>query len=504
MNKTLLSLIATVILIGFSISVNAKNYITKPCVSNSTFIVKNKRQVGTFLGIQALVQQVTQSLNNIGITLGGEGNILIGNTSQELNHKLEDLRRLVGENINAPITSLGLDVEELARQLTSSAESLRTTLNQVQGCIFQNIDLVLSTASNITQELKRLPIIDNTKPQVSYFQFDGALARSVPINGGRLTVKGFKLWTDRNYPPIVKLQSADRATTFQTPTTQPAGNDGSFSIVLDGSTLKDNAGQCLQLSVEARERTGFVFKKTETTQLYLPMCISPSFKTEFIVESGISYDTTETKTEWLGEQEFRDDNSSCENRKNVSISRQWDLPAGGRIVEISVRQGEFHRHDSGVNFAITSSNTVAGNGWIDTADCTRICPPLLPCFARLNSSTIFQKFVRPKIEYSVTNPNQTSATSNKVQMGLPNTQIRLEIPKSAETPNTIFWFKVTKYVNGVKTSSQFESARIPVNASGGTSPIGRIDNLEVSGQFNPKPINGKAELLVTIKAPTCQ
>jgi hypothetical protein len=505
MNRIWKFFIFSIILIGFASSVNAKSYSPKPCSAKSNVAVKTNAQVGTFLAIQTLVQEVTQQLNNIGITLGGEGNILIGNASQELNLKLEELRRLVGENVNAPIASLGLDVQELARQLTSSVQSLRSTLIAVQGCIFQNVDIVLSTASNITQELKRLPIIDNTKPQVSYFQFDGAPARAVPINGGRLTVKGVKLWTDRNYPPLVKLQSPDRATTFQTPTAEAAGNDGSFSIVLDDSSLRENAGQCLQLSVEARERKGFIFKKTETTQLYLPMCISPNFKTEFVVESGISYDTTEIRTDWLGELEFRDDNDSCENKKNVSISRNWDLPAGGRIVEISVRQGEFHRRDSGVNFAITSSSTVAANGWFDTANCVLFkIPPFGPTIKKLISTAIFQKFARPKIQYSVTNPNQATATSAKVQMSLPNTQIRLEIPKNAETPNTTFWFKVTKYVNGVKTSSQFESARIPVNAGGGTSPVGKIDNLDVTGRFNPRPINGKAELLVTIQAPTCE
>lgn len=506
MNRIWMFFIVTVILVGSASFANAKRYSLKPCSAKSNVVVKTNAQVGTFLAIQALVQDVTQQLNNIGITLGGEGNILIGNASQELNRKLEELRRLVGENITAPIASLGLDVQELARQLTSSVQSLRSTLIAVQGCVFQNVDIVLSTVSNITQELKRLPIIDNTKPQVSYFQFDGALARAVPINGGRLTIKGVKLWTDRNYPPLVKLQSPDRATTFQTPTAEAAGNDGSFSIVLNGSTLRDNAGQCLQLSVEARERKGLpLFRRIETTQLYLPMCISPSFKTEFVVESGISYDTTETRTDWLGEQEFRDDNDSCESRKNVSISRSWDLPAGRSIVEISVRQGEFQRRDSNVNFAITSSNTVAGNGWFDTAHCAMVrIPPFGPTVKRLFSTAIFQKFVRPKIQYSVTTPNQANATSGKVQMSLPNTQIRLEIPKNAETPNSTFWFKVTKYVNGVKTSSEFESARIPVNAGGGTSPIGKIDNLDVTGRFNPRPINGKAELLVTIQAPTCQ
>jgi hypothetical protein len=366
------AILTVAITLLITLTVSAKTVCSIP--SNKSTVMK-KQDASTFLGIQALVEQTMQGLQNLGITLGGESNIIVGNASQELNNKLQELRGLVRENVSVPIASLGLDVQELARKLTSSVTQLRAILNEQQACLYQNASLILSSVSNITQDLRRAVAFDKTQPQLTFFQFDGSLPRAVPINGGRLTVSGVKLWTKAKYPPIVKLQSPDRQTTYQTPQPQPAGNDGSFSIILDGTGISNNSGECLQLSVEAREETGSLWwKKVVSTPLAIPMCVSPSYRTEFVVEAGIAYNTTRTILEDREEQEFRQDNSSCENRATVSgLQRFWNLPAGARIVSISERTGEFQRHQSSVNMSITGSNTVAANGWLDTASC--ICPP---------------------------------------------------------------------------------------------------------------------------------
>jgi hypothetical protein len=455
----------------------------------------------TFQGIQSLLRNVLQQLENTGVTLAGEGNIVIGNASQELNNKIRDLERMVRENVSVPLASLGLDVQELSRQVKSSLDQLQFILSTQQACLLKNADLVLSSISNITNELKRPVPLDKTLPQVTHFQFDGSAPRAVPKEGGRLTVFGSGLWREENLPPIVKLQSADRQRTIQELTVQRAGAANSFSTTINGNSVVGNPGECLQLSVETRETTGILWwKKVVSTNLYLPMCISKAFTTEFVVNAEISYVTSTTVTEFLNEIEFRADNDSCESRKQVAgLQKHWEVPLGGHIVSFNHRTGPFNRHQSNVNFSINSSNTIVANGWLDKARC--LCPPIGSC--RLLSTTIHQSYIQARASFPRGSVAESTAKSPATAMTLPNTQIRVLIPKPEESQSTVFSFSVQKYVNGKPVGPVFNSPRTTVNTSGGTSPVGNMEGLQVSGNFNPRPVNGKAELVVTIQGPNC-
>jgi hypothetical protein len=461
-------------------------------------------ELATFAAIQQAVQQITQQLTNVGVSLGGEAQGVVGQASQELNFRLQQLQALIRDNINAPIASLGLDVQELARQITSSLRSLEAIINGQRECLNQNAEILLSTISNITQDLRRgVPIIRGPNPQVTHFQFEGRPVRSVPISGGRLTIFGSKLWPRPELPPTITLLSPDRQTTLQALQPQRATNDNNISVSVDGSTIQARAGECLQLKVLARDRTGiWPFRRTVETELYLPMCISQSYRTEFVVEAGLQYDHAQTVTETLGAQEFRQDNASCENRQTINIQKTWNLPAGNgitnsRIISVSERQGEFHRHGSNATAAIVSANTVIVRGWIDRASCVRT-----PFSATLLSEAIFQRHITPTIQYERTSMVPSTASAVRVPMAFPSTQIRVLLPKERPSPSTIFWFKLSRFVNGERVS-EYESSRITVNASGGTTPIGSMGNLQIEGRLNPTPVNGNAELIVTVTAPRC-
>jgi hypothetical protein len=459
------------------------------------------QQALTFLAIKAMVDDITKKLENLGITLGGTASAIVGTTSQELNNRLEQLRQLVQDQVAVPIASLGLDVQELARQITSSVERLDQILTAQQQCLYQNASLLLSSLSNITMELKRPIPFDKTLPQVTHFQFDGSLPSAVPTQGGRMTVFGVGLWRVTNLPPLLRLLSADRTQVLATPTAQPAGSTSNFSTVVDPTVISANAGQCLQLHVQAREKKGFIIKKVVTTDLYLPVCISQSIRTEFSVTAEISYDKETTAFEDLSAQEFREDNSSCENRRLISgLQKAWPLPHGGRIVSWTSSQGPFHRHQSSISYAINGDNTMVANGWLDTASCT--CVPIAGC--KLNSTTIYQYYITPRVQYkAVTSVVANGQTNARVPMSLPNTQMRVLIPKDIVTPSTVFRFTLRKFVNGAEVGTPYDSSRITVNTTGGTTPVSSWGGLLVTGRFNPAPVSGQAELVLTIQAPSC-
>jgi hypothetical protein len=463
-------------------------------------------ELATFAAIQQAVQQVTEQLTNLGVSLGGEARQVVAQASEQLNFRLQQLRDMVGEQVTAPLTQMSLNVQELARQLTSSLQSLSAIINGQRECLNQNAEILLSTVANITQDLKRDVPFVGTTTQVSYFQFEGLPARSVPISGGRMTVFGSNLWPRPTLPPSATLLSADRRTVIETLEAQRATNNNNVSVSVSGETIRAHTGECLQLKLIARDMKGiWPFRRTVETELYLPVCISQTYRTEFVVEAGLTYDVKDTGlTQILSEQEFRQDNASCENRQPVSISKVWsDLPSGpevsnSRIVSISERHGQFERHTSWVTSSIQSANTVKMEGTIDTADCVG-----LPFGAsHLNSTTILQRLIKPTAMYDRTRTLSSSALAVRVPMTFPSTQIRVLIPKERQSPSTIFWFKVTRFVNGVETA-HFDSARTTIGSSGGTSPAGSMGNLQIQGTLNPAPINGNAELLVTITAPPC-
>jgi hypothetical protein len=467
------------------------------------------RQLGeltTFVAIQQAVQQVTQELNNFAVILGGEARQVVGQASEQLNFRLQQLRDLVGDQVTDPLIQLGLNVQELARQLTSSLQSLSAIINGQRECLNQNAEILLSTVANITQDLKRGVPLVGTTTQVSYFQFEGLPARSVPISGGRMTMFGSNLWPRPALPPTVALLSADRRTVIESLQAQRSTNNNNVSVTVSGAAIQAHTGECLQLKLIARDTTGiWPFRRTVETELYLPMCVSQTYRTEFVVEAGLTYEVKDSGlTQALSEQEFRQDNSSCEHKQPVSINKVWgDLPSGpeissSRIVSISERNGPFQRHTSWVTSSIQSSNTVKMEGTIDTADCIG-----LPFGrSRLNSSTILQRYITPTAMYDRTRTLSSSASIVRAPMSFPSTQVRVLIPKERQSPSTIFWYKVTRLVNGVETG-HFDSARTTIGSSGGTSPAGSIGNLQIQGTLNPAPVNGNAELLVTITAPPC-
>jgi hypothetical protein len=502
-NITLTLIIFGVLLVGLPRRVQASTHIFPP---NRSAILASLQlgELATFAAIQQAVQSITQQLTNVGVSLGGQAQGVVGQASQELNFRLQQLRELVRDNINAPIASLGLDVQELARQITSSLQQLEAIINGQRECLNQNAEILLSTVSNITQELKRgVPLIRGAAPQISYFQFEGLPARSVPISGGRMTIFGNNLWPKPDLPPTVTLLSADRTRVLQALTPQRAATINNISAVVNDSVIREHAGECLQLKVQARNKTGiWPFRRTTETELFLPVCVSQSFKTEFVVEAGLTYDVTETITQTLSAQEFRQDNADCRNGQNINIQKIWDLPSGpnitnSRIVSIGERQGEFHRHGSNATASIATANVVIMSGSIDRADCTRT-----PFGDILHSTAIFQRWVTPTVQFDRTNSFTSSAQPVRVAMSFPNTQIRVLIPKERASPSTTFWFTISRLVNGVVVERR-DAPRTPVNASGGTSPALSMGNLQIAGRLNPTPVGGNAELLITVTAPPC-
>lgn len=462
----------------------------------------------TVLAIRAAVGDVLRKLNDLVVSIGGQVNISIGVASEELTNKLNQLNDIARDQINVPLRNLSLAAQDIGRQIMSSVDRLNFILNSQRECVFQNAQVLLSSIQNIGESLKRgFPLV-KASSQVSHFQFDNAPVFAVPLRGGRMTVFGSGLWTQMNLPPIVELQTRDGQTTFQTLTPQRANNNDSFTVAVDGSTLQSHIGDCLQLRVQERHREGFIIRRTRTTEFAIPLCVPQRFNTEFVVEAEASYNTRRTVTTNLPAQVTSQTNDSCENGITVHTELHFNLPSGqgisgARISTIDQRPGNNTFNQQNVVCTRSGTNTVVCNGSLDSATC--ICVPIAGC--RRTHSSVFERVITPTIEFLREERLDLSGTSERVPMGAPNTQIQVlipvQIPPDRTRLDTTFSFRVIRFINGQRTEVLFESPRTTVNNDGGSSPTGQAGNFQINGVFNPTPINGHAQLTVTIHGPAC-
>lgn len=456
-------------------------------------------QALTAAAIIAAGSEVVRKLNSLATSLTGDALIVTNNASAQLSAKIEEFRNLVRDEIAKPLENFSLNIQELGRQINSATERLNFILTQQQQCFFRNTENFLSGVSNITQELKQgIPLIRSGKPRLFNYKFDGHITSVVPREGGRFTISGYMLWETQNLIPTVELMDANRTVRIRTLLAQRGSDSNSISVSLDRAAIEGFIGQCLQLHVQALTRR-LIFGR-EATDLYLPFCVPSEYATQLKVTAFINY-TCPSRTERSEgrEEQFLYYNESCESGRTITRDpRVWDIAPNCRIIQY---RETFSRTRNTTNMALTLEppRTISAGGSIDTADCTN-----LVFGRRLNASTIWEKKVIPIIECTITDPPRSNnATSSLTAMSLPTTTINVNVPKSCDSDNTVFWFTITPVINGVEGNVMYESPHVTSSRQGASTQLVTINNLAIQGSYNPHIVNGNAQVSVTISAPQC-
>lgn len=467
--------------------------------STSTIVPPSMQNPLTPVAIIAAANEAIRKLNSLATSLTGDALIVTNNASAQLSAKLEEFKALVRDEIAKPLESFSLSIQDLGRQINSATERLNFILTQQQQCFFRNAENFLSGVSNIAEELKRgIPLVSSGKPRLFNYRFEGHGTSIVPRSGGRLTVNGFRLWENPSLVPKVELMNAERSEVIRTLVAQRATDDNTISVSVDGVAIDGFTGQCLQLHVQAFTKK--FLRPKETTDLYLPFCIPKEYATQFKVTAHISY-TCPARTERheVEEKQFLYFNESCESGRSIPRDpKVWDIGPDCRIIQY---RESFSRTRNTTNMALNLEppRTISAGGSIDTADCTN-----LVFGRRLNASTIWEKKVVPLIECTITDPPKSGeASSPLTNMSLPTTTINVGIPKVCDTTDSVFWFTVTPVINGVEGAVMYESAHVTSNNLGATTLLATINNLTIQGSYNPRIVDGKAQVSVTISAPQC-
>jgi hypothetical protein len=141
-------------------------------------------------------QNLIGSLQTLGASLGGDVSIAAGGVSGQLSGLLSQFQTALGTNVNVPLNSLGLDVNNLGRQLHSTVGQINQLVTLQRNCGVANVNTLIAGLRNAAQgTLANIPLIKNGEPHVDYFQFAGHNPDIVPASGGRATISGYQLYT---------------------------------------------------------------------------------------------------------------------------------------------------------------------------------------------------------------------------------------------------------------------------------------------------------------------
>jgi hypothetical protein len=326
-------------------------------------------------------QGVIADLKNIGATWGGDFSIATGGTASQLGALLNQFQAIVSANVNVPLNSLGLDVQNLGRRIQAATDQLNQILTHQRNCGFANAEALISGVRNVGLNItKNIPLVSAGNARVDYIQFVGHDPEVVPRDGGRATVFGYQLYPGT--PPTVTLWD-DAGHSLASLAPERATSDDSFAVSIPGQTLAAHAGHALLLDIHTHKKKyflGFVPTGEDSLELKLPLSIPQAYDLKYRVIAKGVYSCTAMVNATSTPIGFGFENSSCEDRKNVSDVRTPQLPAGtgisnAQIVGWHYSNGPNVRNQSSIGVSFTPT-TVTAAGWLDTATCVQVGWPV--------------------------------------------------------------------------------------------------------------------------------
>jgi len=455
--------------------------------------------------LDGLVHGVITDLQNAVTKVAGDVGTQVNTAIANLSSSLNEFEGRLHNDLTVPLNTLSLDLQNEARTIAGVALSVDQMLTHQQMCALDNGSALGTQLANATQQLKLLTLFHNAPSAVSYFQFDGHSINVVPENGGHVVVFGTNLWDAQ---PKVELYAPDNKALVRALDVQRARDDNSLGTDIDAATIKQYAGQSLQLHVTPVhvKHLWFISLGTEDgATLDLPISIPPTVNTQYSVVAYAQYSCGQTATVTLSpSQSYFADNSSCENRQAAGQNLQWSAPVDeqgyAHSEAVIIDQGlQLDTRDTTWVTAVTSGLHITISGTLDTADCTNMV-----FGTKLNHSTYWHGTFTPKAQYAINVPMLRGPSASVAQpWAIPDSYTNVNIPAACagSTVNT-YWYEVHRVVNGSDTGVVFASPRTSVSQNGG-SDVNVQGMMTIYGQFNPVPVNGAAQLSVHIHAPEC-
>lgn len=472
---------------------------------------------GTVGGLIVGVQAVENALNETVANAGTEGRSVVNSANGTLNGTLDQLKSLVNGNLGQQVSQLTGTAQSLATQLQNTVDNLNQVLAIREQCGVDDLQRLVYGVKTVTSQLQNaIPFIKGSQPYLYSFVFDGHHASIVPAAGGRLSIEGSNLWPSGVAPKVTLVDGTTRKP-IEMLNAGSASSTDAVSVVLDPATIAAQAGQCPEFEVVPQKKTGWwVFGQQEDIQaMYLPVCIPRSLTTTVRVRVSSSFQcpTTSAPTP-LQSQEFRCDNSSCENTGGCNQQKSWAIPSGCTVVGTQKTPGLFMKNASQDTVPVSN---VGGNytaaGTIPTATCLAVGGGLLPSFTKLEHPSIWDVNVVPVVQCTST-PWLPAADAVSVPKPVTADTVPIcaSVTPSCTNPQSSTYeasleLLDTSPVQGTSTSAQPITLVTTNKVTATGTATQQFNNMQYQGiQFqgavNPVA-GGQAQVCTTVTMPQC-
>ncbi|MGD0568536.1 MAG: hypothetical protein ABSA78_09025 [Candidatus Sulfotelmatobacter sp.] len=445
-------------------------------------------------------KSVLDKLNDILVGLTGDAQIAVGGATQQFSDLISQVQDVAKDEVATPINNLSANVRVAINNLQEVTSSFNALVSKQRECIFAHLDLFVAGVQTVATGIKVLGfnVVSADSPRLIDFIFDGQITPNiVPKAGGEAVVKGVLLWTAADYPPTVKVQTADRTIIAQ-PQPEHATGENDFRVPIPSTLIAGLGGKCLYLDVTTFKKNtflGITTGKQQTGEMTLPMCIPQEYDQSLSLQAHLSYSVTAQGERSLSGRRFGFSNSSCEDRHNVSHTEAWDaeIPAGWRIVRVQQSAPDVV-NQSNIGISNTAKSVTAA-GWLDTASCI-----ITPFSHSLLHDTHWNMTLTPVADGPNTNTSETSSSTTPQPMSFPETKLCTDIPKdSSASGASTFWITLTPYLRGEQQPNPlYVGPRKTDPDANEFTYSDQSGGYEIKASYNPTVISGKSQVCATV------
>ncbi|MEN8158565.1 MAG: M23 family metallopeptidase [Myxococcota bacterium] len=391
------------------------------------------------------------------------------------------LRERAASDFERPLAELSPELRALGRRLHQHSRRLEALLTWYETCAPRERSVFLNALETVALDSARDPDgVDPAGPRADYFFFAGRGADLVPADGGWLAVVGQDLW--QSGAPEVSLVGPD-AESIASFEPYRLGEGDAVAVWVARRVLAARGGSCLSLRLTPRPRR----EAAEAGELFLPLCIPGSYESGYRLATYLSYQLP-TATRTLETDEIFFSNSSCDDRKEVSRTLEWQLEPDGRLLDTG--QFELYSvHDSSIDCVI-DANRVTCSGWLGPARCD----------GEGRVDTEWHHIFSPTEEYPDREVHRSAALAPFVAADSPTTRTCAEIRRNEQSEETSMWFDL--FVQNADQQENFFSSPHEVAKDSMVSSYEQGSH-RIEAELDPAAAPGTASICVTIRSPEC-
>jgi hypothetical protein len=461
-------------------------------------ITESSAQVGglaSLLGADKLIKD----LDNLGTSMGGNVQIQTNNLSAQLHARMEELKEILGENINKPIEQLSLNMQNSVRSLNSMITEVNAIVKIQRNCLFMNADLVISSLANATlaatQSIRFIG--KEATPRITKLVFEGHPAFVVPATGGRANLNGLNLWTS-SFAPEMAIFNESRTEKIKNIPSEKGASENDISFVLDEAFVKSQAGNNLSIKVTTFKKGCWLSSKPKiAAELYYSLAIPQNITTKVFMTAFISYKHDYTYNQNFGTYHFKFESPSCEKVKAVNEPHLFmDIPSNCKIFSYQATEIE-NRPGNNIQLSTNSNTIITAAGTLSKAECTNT-----PFGNVLHKWAMWEYDVTPICKCTKSDdisPNYVSSVATSLTN---TTSLFVDIPKEFDSDKSVFGFTLTRVI-GNRSEVFYRSENINSSKEGANTPAGNIEGMTITGFYNPTIVAGKVTVSCTITLPSC-